>query len=131
MARGISPLKVTTWNTIDGKRIEMGALSLQHLSNIFWYHMLIVNNLTTRITVLNELERRCSFDLELIRKRKDASLVDLLPPYQPYYDWEIEELKTKGLLFGNLIEDGAGNVIGGLFSEAEHLVEVIRKEIGL
>lgn len=76
-------LRPNTWTTFKGRVIPTEQLDHQHLSNIYWYHKLVLG-----------FEHRWALDL--IRERFNGQLM----PYAPHIDftYEISELERLGIL---------------------------------
>jgi len=97
-----------TWGTWDGRKLSIGELEHQHLSNIYWFNIILHNRVY--LFVKNELEKR--FDGVLLAYRPDVR-----------FDPEIKGLEKKGLLVWNLektyghIVMHDGNVIGEVKNE--------------
>lgn len=86
---------MSNWVTADGTVLVFEELTQSHLSNIFWYHLLVSPNLNTRVVAINALDKRGKTDSAFIRLEKH-SVSDWLMDYQPVSQKEIEFLKQKG-----------------------------------
>lgn len=119
---------MTTWQTADGRKYVFEELSQQHLSNIFWYHTLVAGNLSIRLKVLTELQRRFP-DSENGR--------DKVLHYEPQMSDEIDILEEKGYLinddngFRRIVRDG--KFIGVCPTEATisllRALQIIQQEV--
>lgn len=71
------------WQTSDGRQIPIEELDRQHLSNIFWYHLICHN-------------KKQDWALEELSKRYNGQPVD----YRPHSDYvqEIKQLEKQGNL---------------------------------
>lgn len=78
----------STWTTNDGRRIKVGELSHQHISNILWYFELVMEMGTVH-----------PVEVELCRRFGGIRL-----PYHPMisFTYEIDELVRKGYTTGEL-----------------------------
>lgn len=121
---------MSKWTTLEGRTQEFEDLPLQHLSNIFWYHLIVAPNLSIRIKVLNELLRRFPESHDLGR--------DKVLHYEPILSDEIEWLEQHGHLvddngFRKIMKEGK---IVGICPNKEYIdlmkaVRIIKQEIGL
>jgi hypothetical protein len=104
-----------SWGTWDGRSLTLGELEHQHLSNIYWFNVVMHNRVYT--FAINELEKR--FNGILLAYRPDIR-----------FDHEITKLEKKGLLVWNRDKSHGhvvlnGNVIG------EVLANKVEKKSGL
>ncbi len=90
--------KPRSWTTWEGRRLTVEQIDHQHLSNIYWFNVLLYNRVY--LFVVEELQKRFN---------------GVLLPYRPdvRFDNEIRSLDKKGFLFegGRLIQYN-GVVIG-------------------
>ena len=66
------------WTTADGEKVELEKMSHQHLSNIYWYHLILFDY--THLYALQQLLR--NFDGEIL-------------PWIPVFLEEVEWIKKK------------------------------------
>ncbi len=122
-------MKPRIWKTQDGRDLSFDKLTQQHLSNIFWYHLIVNPSLDIRVLAVNELEERFSSHSYIA-----STVSDKLYYYNPTSKSEIEFLRDRGKItdFGDIYHNG--HIVGFLekvYSETEKLEIEIRKEIGI
>ena len=76
----------THWGTVDGDWVEKDCLSHDHLSNIYYYV-----NFIYREGYPDETR-------QLIQKELDDRFEGTPLPYKPFYDWELQYIKHKGMV---------------------------------
>lgn len=82
---------ISKWRTFNGREIPVEELDRQHLSNIFWYHLICYN-------------RRQDWTIEQLKERFNGQPIE----YRPHSDHvhELEQLELQG----NLIWKESGKV---------------------
>lgn len=121
---------MSKWQTIDGKSIDFTSLSDQHLRNIYWYHTLVAPSITQRIIARSELNRRAAAKVLRTSSYKTSPSERVTVPYVPFYDYEIKDLHSKGLIIGEDIYDKIGGfVIGHLPTGLSKILTEIKEEI--
>lgn len=107
----------THWLTFEGETIEKNSIEHQHLSNIYWYHLIFQELPGMNVSSLQD---KVAFAKEEIEKRFDGKILD----WRPRYEHEIIWLNQLGLLpGGTVIVDKSGKKIGNI------LVNPVKKVI--
>ena len=102
------------WQTADNNFIPIDELTQQHLSNIYWYHLIFQDEPRIRIAEKQHMIKIVTFAENEINKRFRGKILD----WEPIFSFEEEWLIQLGLLNSTtkVITDFSGKIIGK-FSE--------------
>jgi hypothetical protein len=115
---------MTTWTTYDGRKLDFEHLSQQHLSNIFWYSLLVSPNLHIRVKAINALDSRD------FKKSHRHEWSDSLLDYRPVSEAEIKYLRTYQTVVNDVIWH-RNKTIGVIDTPLDKVIQEIKKEIGI
>lgn len=99
------------WQTFKGKTVSGDTIDHQHLSNVYWFGLIIAN-----------IEH--VWALDLLRERFNGQLL----PYRPHVEFkmEIEHLYSKGLLHWEPFSSGDLVQRGKILWRGKEIGEVIQ-----
>jgi hypothetical protein len=98
------------WRTADGEFLPITELTQQHLSNIYWYHLVFQE---IKGMPVASMKNHVQFSKEEIDKRFEGVILE----WRPVFDFEIRWLKELGMLTGGtVISDKSGKKIGNILT---------------
>lgn len=97
-----------TWGTWDGRTLNVNQLEHQHLSNIYWFNIILRNKVP--LFALDELKRR--FEHNLLPYRPDIR-----------FDDEITKLEKRGFLIWNTDKTHGVIIFNGTTVGEAHTIE--------
>jgi len=100
---------IKKWKTFSGKEISVDEIDRQHLSNIFWYHLICYN-------------RKQDWVLEELKSRFNGQPTEYRPHSEHHH--EIEQLEEKGNLVWKPIAAGEKIQVGEISYEG-NLIGII------
>lgn len=117
---------MTTWTTYDDRKLDFEHLSQQHLSNIFWYSLLVSPNLHIRVKAINALNSRD------FKKCNRHEVCDNLLDYRPdvTFEAEIKHLRKWQTVVNDVIWF-RNKPIGVIDTPLDRVIKEIKKEIGI
>lgn len=105
------------WKTADGELLPINKLTQQHLSNIYWYHL-----------VFQEIPRmpvkKMQKHVEFSKKELEERFKGIILEWRPVFEFEIRWLHDLGMLTGGtVISDKTGKKIGNILTTPVKVVQ--------
>lgn len=105
------------WRTADGEFLPISKLTHQHLSNIYWYHLIFQEIPRMQIKSMKK-------QVEFSKKELDSRFGGIILEWRPVFDFEIRWLNELGMLTGGtVISDRTGKKIGNILTTPVKVVQ--------